>query len=80
MGTALNMMKVARRIDARVLDLQEQGWDDLGIFEDMLDDLPDFQRLLRREGKGVMNELYGRFPGLHRYAIIVASVGEKTPA
>jgi len=44
---------------------------------DMLDDLPDFERLLRREGRGVVSELYGRFPGLHRYAIIVADVGKK---
>ncbi len=59
MSKSLDMLKVARRIDARVLDLREQGWDDLAVFADILDDLPDFERLLRRKGRGVMSELYG---------------------
>lgn len=71
MSTFGEMLKLAGKIDAKVQQLRERGCDNIAIFAEMVDDLPDFQRLLRMAGTDVINELFGRFPGLYRYAIIV---------
>ena len=74
MATAWEHQKLARKIDARVQKLRERGCDDMTIFVEMGDCMPEFKRLMDMAGRDGMNELCGRFPGLLRYAKILESV------
>jgi hypothetical protein len=76
MGTEWIPLKTARKIDVRVTELRERGCDDMAILAAMVDDIPEFQRLVRAAGRDVVNELFGRFPGLHRYATILQDLAK----
>ena len=60
-------LEIAARLDAKVLRLLGLGYDDLAIFVEMADDMPDFKRLLDA-GQLLMDELCRRFAGFYRYA------------
>ena len=76
MSTEWIPLHIAREIDDRVHKLRERGCDDMAILTAMVDDIPRFQRLRRIAGRPIMNELFGRFPGLHRYAIILENLAK----
>ena len=53
-------LEIAARLDAKVQRLLGLGYDDLAIFVEMADDMPDFKRLLDA-GQALMDELCRRF-------------------
>jgi hypothetical protein len=69
-------LQLAWKIHAKVEDLLEAGSDDMTIFKEMCDFMPQFKRLLdgSRQQRGVMDELCRRYAGFYRYATILETV------
>jgi hypothetical protein len=65
MHVSTEHLEIAARLDAKVQRLLGLGYDDLAIFVEMADDMPDFKRLLDA-GRLLMDELCRRFAGLGR--------------
>jgi hypothetical protein len=51
-----------------VQKLIRKGYDDVGIFVEMADDMPAFKRLLDA-GQAIMDALCERFPGFYYYSV-----------
>jgi hypothetical protein len=70
-------LNIASRIDAKVQRLDRAGRDDIGIFAEMADLMPDFKRLMDSSKPGALDELGRRFAGFYRDAkILEAFLGE----
>ena len=75
MHLSAEQLQIASLIDAKVQKLIREGYDEVGIFLEMADDMPAFKRLLDC-GHGTMDELCRRFFGFYRYAKILETVAE----
>jgi hypothetical protein len=67
-------LNIASRIDAQVQKLDRAGRDDIRIFAEMADLMPDFKRLMDGSKPGALDELGRRFAGFYRYAKILEAV------
>ena len=68
------MAAIAAKIDARVLDMVREGCDDMTIFTEMGDAMPDFKRVIDTAGQELLDELCERFDGFYHYAQIVEAI------
>jgi len=73
MHVSAEHLEIAAKLDAKVQRLLGLGYDDLAIFVEMADDMPDFKRLLDA-GHLLMDELCRRFTGFYRYAKILEQI------
>jgi hypothetical protein len=64
-------------IDAQVQELIEQGKDDITIFAEMADSMPDFKRLMDSSKHGELDELCRRFPYFYKYAQILETIAAR---
>ena len=67
-------LDIASRVDAKVQRLARAGRDDMGIFAEMADLMPDFKRLMNGSKPGALDDLGRRFAGFYRYAKILEAV------
>ena len=76
MNLTAEQLQLAWKIHAKVEDLLEAGSDDMTIFKEMCDFMPQFKRLLdgSRQQRGVMDELCRRYVGFYRYATILETI------
>jgi hypothetical protein len=70
-------LQLAASIDAQVQELMEQGKDDLTIFAEMADSMPDFQRLMDTSKHGELDALCRRFPYFYKYAQILETIAAR---
>ena len=80
MTITTKQLRTARRLDDKVRALEEGGADDVAIFRDMADLMPDFKHLMDTAGQAGMDELCARFPGLYHYARILENVARALQA
>ena len=73
MHLSAEQLEISARIDAKVQRLLGLGYDDLAIFVEIADDMPDFKRLLDA-GQLLMDELCRRFAGFYAYAKILEQI------
>jgi hypothetical protein len=73
MHVSAEHLEIAARLDAKVQRLLGLGYDDVAIFVEMADDMPDFKRLLDA-GQLLMDELCRRFYWFYRYAKILEQI------
>ena len=57
--------QIAARLDAQVQKLLQQDKDDLTVFADMADSMPDFKRLMDTSKHGELDELCRQFPSFY---------------
>ena len=74
MSLSPEQVKIAARINARVMELIDAGLDDMEIMIRMVDLMPDFKRLLDTAREGDMDALCERFDGFFLYAKNIESV------
>lgn len=67
-------LDIASKIDAKVQRLDRSGHDDIEIFAEMEDLMPDFKLLMDGTKPGGLDELGRRFAGFYRYAKILEAV------
>ena len=73
MHVSAEHLEIAAKLDAKVQRLLGLGYDDLAIFVEMADDMPDSKRQLDT-GQLLMDELCRRFAGFYRYAKILEQI------
>ena len=73
MHVSAEHLEIAAKLDAKVQRLLGLGYDDLAIFVEMADDMPDFKRQLDT-GQLLMDELCRRFAGFYRYVKILEQI------
>jgi hypothetical protein len=67
-------LNIAKKIDARVCELERAGRSKVTIFTEMYPLMPDFKQLMDTTGKRGMDELCARFGGFYRYAKILENI------
>jgi hypothetical protein len=73
MTLSAEQLQIASMIDAKVQQLVREGYDEVGVFVEMADDMPAFKRLLD-SGQQALDELCRRFSGFYHYAKILETV------
>ncbi|MGA9391850.1 MAG: hypothetical protein WBV69_15560 [Candidatus Sulfotelmatobacter sp.] len=74
MNPTAEHLRIASMIEAKVQKLTGSGCDDVTIFGEMSDYMPEFKRLIDTSQRGEMDELCRRFPWFYRYAKILESL------
>ena len=72
--TRPEMLAIVTRLDAKARDLLLTGADDARLFVGMIDDMPDFKRLLDSPYKNEIDGSAQRFPGFYRYAVALTNL------
>ena len=67
-GFTSEQIKTAAALDAKVLGLLRAGCDDVTLFVEMFDAMPEFKRLMDTAGGKGLDGLFARFHWLHHYA------------
>ena len=74
--TRTEMLETMKRLDAHANALLLTGASDIDLLGGMFDVMPDFKALLDAGYGGEIDKNAGRFPGLHRYAVMLSHVAE----
>lgn len=74
--TKAEMLAIMGRLDAKANALLLAGSDDMGLFIGMIDDMPEFKALLDSPYKGAVETSGTRFPGLHRYGVVLTNIAQ----
>src|SRR3546814_14062464 len=72
--TKTEMLETMKRLDAHANALLLIGASDIDLLGGMVDVMPDFKALLDAGYGGEIERNAGRFPGRHRYAVMLASL------
>lgn len=67
-------LEIALKIDVRVRELERAGANEVEIFMEMSDLMPDFKQLMETARQAGMDELTARFDGFYRYAKILENI------
>src|SRR3546814_19519561 len=70
------MLETMKRLDAHANALLLTGASDIDLLGGMFDVMPDFKALLDAGYGGEIDKNAGRFPGFHRYAVMLPNVDE----
>lgn len=74
--TKTEMLETMKRLDAHANALLLIGASDIDLLGGMFDVMPDFKALLDAGYGKEIERNAGRFPGLHRYAVMLSNVAE----
>ena len=82
MTPTAEQIRIAMAIDAEARQLFGEGHNDVIIFREMSDHMPDFKRLIDDMGGNPsgLNELCERFPSFLRYAKIIENISRAVQA
>ena len=70
------MLETMKRLDAHANALLLTGASDIDLLGGMFDVIPDSKALIDAGYGGKIKKNAGRFPGLHRYAVMLSNVAE----
>src|SRR3546814_4384772 len=74
--TKTEMLETMKRLDAHANALLLIGASDIDLLGGMFDVMPDFKALLDAGYGEEIERNAGRFPGLHRYAVMLSNIAE----
>jgi hypothetical protein len=67
-------LKIATLIDTKVRKLERSGRNDMTIFIEMSDLMPEFKKLMDTTDHAGMDDLCARFAGFYRFAKILENI------
>ena len=74
--TKTEMLETMKRLDAHANALLLIGASDIDLLGGMFDVMPDVKALLDAGYGEEIERNAGRFPGLHRYAVMLSNIAE----